>query len=163
MGTVVNSRTRIRDRPFRSFPRHNGLNWDNEIFSVESSYNHRPGGGGGFGTLPVLGGSSDFKEQRVFKLEPIKETPGDHSTPELQVQDSALAETGARSPEIASLTAFKGNLRKRWTDKMCAITKKLDFLQSKMFDLIWVSILYLNYLYPQISRFVEYVSQGVPF
>lgn len=150
MGTVVNARTRVRDRPFRSFPRHNGWAWDNDIFSTESGYSHRPHRGGGFGTLPVLGGSSE--DQRVTKLEPIRET--DHSTPELQVHD--------QSPEIASLTAFKGNLRKRWTDKMRVITRKLDLLQAKTFDLVWVSILYLNYLYPQMSRFVEYVSQGVP-
>ncbi|QLQ78054.1 hypothetical protein HG537_0A03010 [Torulaspora globosa] len=149
MGTVVNSRTRTRDRPFRSFTRHNGLNWDNDIFHVEGSYSHRPQRGGGYGTLPMLGGS--IEELRVTRLEPIKESPGDHSTPELQLQDT-------KSPEIACLTAFKGNLRKRWTEKMREITKKLDFLQSKMFDLLWVSILYLNYLYPQLSRFVEYVS-----
>lgn len=161
MGTVVNSRTRVRERPVYSVTRDNGWNWENQVFGGTA--------GGSIGVLSKASGSAvrvTVREQRVTRLEPIKEAPTDRSTPDLAAtpaQDTALVVSGAKGPETASLTVFKGNLRKRWSEKMQVITRLLDALQSKMFELLWVSILYLHYLYPQISRFVEYVSGWCSF
>lgn len=89
-------------------------------------------------------------------LESIRELSGDLCVP-------APADRRRERPDTAGLTVFKRRLHRRWAAKMSTITGVLDYVQCKMFELFWIAVLYLNYLYPQISRIVEYVSHAVYF
>lgn len=119
-------------------------------------------------------------KDHVGTLEPIKEDSGDKMDQALDLGSEPLTESHIqemlltytyrsgefpcsqiKTPDIAGLTMLKSGLKKRWVHKTLSIRNRLDTVQSKMFEFFWISILYLNFWFPKITKFVGYVSARI--
>lgn len=85
-------------------------------------------------------------------LEPIKEAPSDSP---LTQHASEEPTDCSKTPEVATIAVIEEDSDRKRGYKMLYVLEVLDKLQSKTFEYVWVTILYVNILFPPlIARYV---------